>query len=91
MEVGPVRTIRLADVMVDKAPVWNAIVARHGLRPTPYERLANWSYGDFVFTPAWDIMSDMTKARMGGFDRAVRTEDEFIRYFELFRASQVLP
>lgn len=85
------RTIRLADAMADKAPVWNAIVKRHGLRPTPYERLANWSYGDFVFTPSWDIMSDMTKARRAGFHRTVRTDDEFIRYFDMFRTERILP
>jgi nucleoside-diphosphate-sugar epimerase len=91
MPAGPVRTVRLADAMADKAPVWNAIVKRHGLRPTPYERLANWSYGDFVFTPGWDIMSDVTKARRAGFDRTVSTEDEFIRYFDMFRGERILP
>src|SRR5215831_11645592 len=58
MEVGPVRTVRLAETMADKAPVWDAIVTKHDLRATPYHRLALWRYGDYVFTPDWDIMSD---------------------------------
>lgn len=91
MKVGPVRTVRLAQAMADKAPVWDAIVKRHGLKPTPYERLALWSYGDFVFTPGWDIMSDMTKARQFGFHRCVDTQSEFIRHFDVFRARGVLP
>jgi nucleoside-diphosphate-sugar epimerase len=91
MEVGPVRTVKLADVMADKAPIWRAIVAKHGLKPTPYDRLALWSYADFVFTPEWDMMSDITKLRQAGFHRTVRTEDEFIRYFDHFRAAKILP
>jgi nucleoside-diphosphate-sugar epimerase len=91
MEVGPVRTVKLAEVMADKAPVWQAIVAKHGLKQTPYERLALWSYADFVFTPDWDMMSDITKLRLAGFHRTVRTEDEFIRHFDHFRAAKILP
>ena len=91
MEVGPVHTVRLAEAMADKAPVWQAIVAKYGLRPTPYERLALWSYGDYVFRPGWDMMSDMTKARMFGFHRTVGTEAEFIRFLDVFRANRILP
>jgi nucleoside-diphosphate-sugar epimerase len=91
MRLGPVASVRLADAMADKAPVWQAIVSKHGLKATPFERLALWSYGDFVFTPAWDIMSDMTKIRQFGFHRTVGTQAEFIRYFDRFRASGILP
>ena len=48
-------------------------------------------YGDYVFRPAWDIMSDMTKARMFGFHRTVGTEAEFFRFIDLFRANRILP
>lgn len=91
MNAGPVRTVCLAEAMADKAPVWDAIVARHGLRVIPYERLAQWRYGDYVFTPGWDIASDMTKARAFGFHRAVSTEAEFIRHFDILRANRILP
>jgi progesterone 5beta-reductase/iridoid synthase-like 1,4-enone reductase family protein len=91
MEVGPVHTVSLAETMADKPPVWDAIVAKYGLRATPYARLALWRYGDYVFTPDWDIMSDMTKARTFGFHRVVSTQAEFIRHFDLFRANRILP
>jgi nucleoside-diphosphate-sugar epimerase len=91
MKTGPVRTVRLAEVMADKGPVWDGIAARHGLASPPYERLVLWGYGDFVFTPGWDMMSDTTKLRMSGFGRAVRTSDEFVRLFEHLRAAKVLP
>jgi nucleoside-diphosphate-sugar epimerase len=91
MEVGPVRSVRLATAMADKAEVWARLYARHGLPAPAYEKMALWSYGDFVLTPGWDIMSDMTKARMLGFVRTVRTDSEFIRYFDHFRSIGLLP
>ena len=67
------------------------IVARHALRPVAYKDTALWSYGDFVFTPGYDIMSDTLKLRQAGFDRCVDTEKMFIELFERLRAARVLP
>jgi nucleoside-diphosphate-sugar epimerase len=91
MELGPVRTVRLADVMADKAPVWQRIAKRHNLRPDPYESLALWPYGDFLFTPHWDTMSSTTKARLYGFTDVVDTEALFIELLEHYRKERVLP
>lgn len=91
MDVGPLRTVRLAEVMADKGDVWRAIVKRHDLVSPPYERLVLWAYGDFVFTPSWDMMSDTTKLRQAGFGRAPSTQSEFIRYFDHFRSVRLLP
>jgi hypothetical protein len=91
MEVGPVRTVRLAEVMKDKADLWNLIVRRNELKSPAYDQLVLWGYGDFVFTPSWDMMSDTTKLRQAGFTRVVRTQDEFIRYFDHFRSTGLLP
>ncbi|WP_375459947.1 SDR family oxidoreductase [uncultured Enterovirga sp.] len=91
MEVGPVRTVRLANVMAGQAEVWKRIFAKRGLAAPPYERMALWSYGDFVFTPGWDIMSDTTKARMLGFARTVRTDADILRHFDHFRSVGLLP
>lgn len=91
MEVGPVRTVKLAEAMADKADIWNALVSRHRLRSPAYDKLVLWGYGDFVFTPSWDMMSDTTRLRQAGFTRAVRTCDEFIRHFDHFRSTGLLP
>ncbi|MNC87211.1 hypothetical protein D3C83_29160 [compost metagenome] len=77
--------------MIDKTPVWNAIVARHRLRPTPLDRIALWDYGDYVFRPEWDIMSAMNKARRCGFDERVDTLDMFARVFANYREQRILP
>ena len=91
MRVGPVQTVKLAQAMADKAPVWERIVARHGLRPVPYAETALWSYGDFVFAPGYDIMSDTLKLRQTGFNDCVDTEKMFIDLFGRLRAARVIP
>jgi nucleoside-diphosphate-sugar epimerase len=91
MPMGPVRTVRLADVMADKAPVWDRIVEKYKLRPAPFGSVALWPYGDFLFAPHWDIMSSTVKARQYGFADVVDTESHFIELFEHYRKERVLP
>lgn len=91
MQAGPVKTVNLAQTMADKAPVWERIVARHRLKPVPYEETALWSYGDFVFAPGYDIMSDTLKLRQTGFGECLDTEKMFFDLFGKFRAARVIP
>jgi len=91
MAPGPVRTVRLAQAMADKAPVWERIVAKHGLKPTPYEQAALWSYGDFIFWPGYDIMSDTLKLRRCGFWETVDTREMFLGLFAGFRRAGIVP
>jgi nucleoside-diphosphate-sugar epimerase len=91
MDAGPVRTVRLAQVMADKAAVWERIARRNALAATPYDRLALWSYGDFVFTPYWDIMSSTTKLRRDGFHATLDSEDMLFAIFDDLRARRLIP
>lgn len=91
MPAGPVVTIKLAAAMADKGAIWDRIVARHGLRQIPYDQAAIWSYGDFLFTPGWDMMSSTTKLRQFGFCDVVDTETMFFSLFDALRAARVLP
>ena len=91
MTPGPVRTVRLADVMADKADVWRRLVAQHGLVGTPYEEAALWAYGDFVFTPGWDIMTSTTKARLLGFHDVVDSEAMLLECFDRLRSARIIP
>ncbi|MBL29568.1 MAG: NAD-dependent dehydratase [Rhodospirillaceae bacterium] len=88
---GPIRPLPLAEFMADKAPVWDRIVARNGLVPTPYAHMALWPYGDFIFRPTWDMMSDTTKLRRFGFADVVDSEDIYLRHFESYRAARIIP
>jgi nucleoside-diphosphate-sugar epimerase len=91
LKSGPVRTIRLSEVMQGREPDWNAIIQRHKLKPTPYERAALWSYGDFVFTPDWDMMSSTTKLRKYGFENVIDTQEMFFGMFDELRRNGIVP
>jgi nucleoside-diphosphate-sugar epimerase len=91
MKPGAPLGISLAAHMRDKAPVWNSIVSRHGLRQTDLDRLVLWAYGDYQLRPSWDIVSSMDKARWFGFHDTVNSADMFLRQFEHYRASKIIP
>lgn len=91
MEAGPRRHISLVQFMADKAPVWDRIVAKYGLKPYGYEEIVRWSYGDFVFTPEYDVISSTSKARRYGFHELVDTEEMFPRLWNEMRADRILP
>jgi nucleoside-diphosphate-sugar epimerase len=91
MRCGPVVTVKLANAMADKGDVWDRIVARYGLRKIPYDQAAIWSYGDFLFTPTWDMMSSTTKLRQFGFPDVIDTEAMFFSLFDALRVARVIP
>ena len=91
MVAGPVKTVRLAEAMADKAPVWERIVTEYRLMPTPYAQTALWPYGDFVFTPGYDIMSDTLKLRQTGFADCMDTGKMFLDLFRHYREARVIP
>lgn len=91
LEAGQPAAIRLGQYMADKAPVWDAIVARHRLQPSALDRIVLWNYGDYAFAPEWDIMSSMDKARRLGFDERVDTREMFARLIEGYRRERIVP
>lgn len=91
MELGPVTSVKLATSMPAKASVWREVVARHGLVGTPYECMALWPYGDFIFTPDWDMMSSTAKLRRFGFHEFIDTEQMFLSFFDNFRKANIIP
>jgi nucleoside-diphosphate-sugar epimerase len=91
LPLGDVQTINLSEFMADKGPVWQRIVAKHGLRPTPYRDVAAWPFADYVFGCDWDVMSDTLKIREAGFHDYVRSPEMFLRLFGKFRELEVLP
>jgi nucleoside-diphosphate-sugar epimerase len=91
MEVGPPVPLRLAEFMADKGTLWDDLVRRHGLRPHRYEQVASWPFGDFVFGCEYDVISDVTKARLFGFHEAVDTEEMFARMFRGLKEQRYIP
>lgn len=91
LDVGPPLPMSLDQVMADKAPVWDAIVRRHGLAPHSYADVSSWAFGDGVFGWDYDVIADGSKARRHGFHEFVETESMFRAVFDDFRARGVIP
>lgn len=91
LEVAPPLPMSLETVMADKEPVWNSMVARHGLEPTPYDQVSSWRFGDFVFAWDYDVIADGSKARRFGFTEHVDTERMFFDIFDDLRKRKIIP
>jgi nucleoside-diphosphate-sugar epimerase len=91
MPAGDVRTTSLTADMADKAPLWRAMTAKHGLQPYAYDDLVAWPFADYVFGCDWDVMSDVTKSRRFGFHDVVDSEEMFVRLMRQFRAERIVP
>lgn len=91
LDVAPPLPMALTDVMADKEPVWDAMVARHGLAPTPYADVSSWAFGDFVFGWDHDMFADTSKARRHGFHSYVETESMLLGQIEDLRGRRIIP
>jgi nucleoside-diphosphate-sugar epimerase len=91
MDLAPQRYISLARTMADKGPVWDRIVAKHGLKAHRYQDIVSWGYPESVFASDYDIISNTGKARRLGFQDSVDTEEMFLRIFAEFRRNRVIP
>ena len=91
METAHPQKIDLVHVMADKGPLWESLVNKHDLLPIPYEQLVAWTYGNFVFTPEFDIISSTIKARQYGFSEAQDSQEMFLRQFEGLRQNRIIP
>jgi nucleoside-diphosphate-sugar epimerase len=88
-------SLSLGRVMAGKGPVWDRIVAEHGLHPYRFEQLvANWEYADFTFRhrqqPYESVLSTI-KIRKAGFHDCVDTEEMFVRQLRALQAGKILP
>ena len=88
---GRIRTVKLADWMADKEPVWQRIVAKHGLKRQKLADVANWQFADFQWSQDYDVISNVNKLRQAGFNGLVDTEDMFLNHLSRYRAEKVLP
>jgi hypothetical protein len=91
LETAPPLPMRLADVMADKGPLWDGMVRRHGLAPTPYADVSPWRFGDFVFSWDYDVLADTSKSRRAGFHEYVDSEAMFLRIFQDLRDRRIIP
>jgi nucleoside-diphosphate-sugar epimerase len=91
MEVGPLQTIKLTELMADKGPLWADMQKKYGLQPYPYDQLAAWPFADYVWSGEWDIISSMTKIRRAGFHEIMDTEESILAMLAGFRQKRIVP
>ena len=90
METGPVQTISLGQMMVDKGPVWEGIRDRHGLR-YGMDDLVDWRFPDWAYGQEFDQMSSMTKARKAGWTTINPTQEMLLRLLGDLRRDRIIP
>ncbi len=91
MTTGEPRTLKLADWMSDKEPVWECIVQRHGLKPQKLRDVAVWAYADSQLAQDYDVITSTTRLRKAGFHETVDTEEMFIDQLSRYRQAKILP
>ena len=91
MEIAEPIPMPLAVYMADKAPLWQQMTEKYGLRPIPYDHLVSWAFGDFLFNSSFDNISSTIKARTHGFPDCIDTEDMFTHFFQSLRERKIIP
>ncbi|WP_432505688.1 SDR family oxidoreductase [Kineococcus arenarius] len=91
MEHDEPQDFSLSSVMPMHAETWGRLVERHGLVPTPYERLVGWAFGDFLFHSGFDNVSSTVKVRRAGFGECLDSVDRFCELLDRLAERGVVP
>jgi nucleoside-diphosphate-sugar epimerase len=77
--------------MSEKAPLWDAMVARYGLHATPYNQIANWAFVDWMLNFGEEVIQSTIKIRQAGFADCIDTHQSFRRQLNRLRDMRVVP
>ena len=81
----------LEEQMRDAAPIWDSIVAKHGLPPRNVHELAPWWHTDSDLGRPFETFTDMSKSREFGFLEYRKSTTSFSDLFAQLRAEKVIP
>jgi nucleoside-diphosphate-sugar epimerase len=88
---GGVRPFSLHEWSRDKQPVWEKIVAKHGLVATRLDEVADWAFADFHWAQGYDVVSDPSKLRRAGFPETIDSGQMLLAQLQRYRAARILP
>ena len=91
MDIAEAVPMPLAVYMADKSELWAEMAQKYDLRQTPYEQVAAWRFGDFIFGTGFDNITSTIKARRAGFHDCIDSEEMFSRLFDDLRQKRVIP
>ena len=77
--------------MVDAQPVWDRLVAKHGLVEADLNRLASWWHSDADLGRTMEVFADMGRSRAAGFTGYRDTEKAFLDLFDRYSAEHLIP
>src|SRR5713101_2896940 len=80
-----------ASEMAEKGPLWDSMVARYGLFPTPYEQIANWPFVDYMLNFAEETLLSTIKIRQAGFADCIDTHQSLLRQLTRLREMRIIP
>lgn len=83
--------MNLAERMADKGPVWDRIVDRYGLVPTPWDEIAAWPFADFVLNVQHDFVQSTIKIRRAGFVDCIDTHESVTGQLTRLRQMRLIP
>lgn len=81
----------LETMMKDAAPVWQKIVAKHGLKNVPIDQLASWWHTDLDLGRELETFAAMTKSRNLGFLEYQDSVRSFTDAFDRLREDRYIP
>lgn len=91
LPAGGVQTIRLAQFMADKEPLWTRMREKYGLQPYTLAQLVNWSFADWVYSNPFDQISSLAKARAAGWHECLPAATMFREWIDRLRAERMIP
>jgi nucleoside-diphosphate-sugar epimerase len=91
MEAAEPKTLPLADVMPDQAPLWRSLGRRTGLREIELASVVNWAWVDYMLRMAHDVVLETGKIRRAGFHDCIETGEVFVERLRQLQAQRVLP
>jgi nucleoside-diphosphate-sugar epimerase len=81
----------LEEQMRDAGPIWDSIVARHGLSPFALDTLASWWHTDADLGRTLETFTGMGKSRRFGFLDYQDSAESFLDVIDRLRAARVIP
>ncbi|WP_435018635.1 SDR family oxidoreductase [Tundrisphaera sp. TA3] len=81
----------LVEQMKDAGPIWDSIVAKHGLKPYKVEDLAPWWHTDADLSRSFEAFHDLSRGRSLGFHDFKESTTAFFDVFNRLRRERIIP
>ncbi|KZE13567.1 NAD-dependent dehydratase [Brevibacterium casei] len=81
----------LAEQMPQYSELWDEIVSKYGLEPTPWSTLVDWNFGDMILNSDFDNVSSTIKVRKAGFPGCHDTIDRTLELLDQLAERKIIP